>query len=259
MRTSADFAVDTAMTQMPPSGGFVLAQHADHGKEAGEGGEQKGIENLPPDLAFAVRIALVRGHLLVGDQLVKQREWNAALPHFLHPTEEIYPDIKDHLGEYNAPPFDAALKALADVVKARKGGDDYARARKQVDDALAAADTGLRAKHGDDWPSFVTESSVEAIKSAAEEYGEAISGGRIVKPVEYQDARGFIWEADRMIESVAPSLQKKDPTALKEVRARIAEIKKVFPAAVPPRVPVKDQAALLAMVSQLELTAVKLM
>jgi hypothetical protein len=62
-----------------------------------------------------------------------------------------------------------------------------------------------------------------------------------------------------MIESVAPSLQKKDPTALKEVRARIAEIKKVFPAAVPPRVPVKDQAALLAMVSQLELTAVKLM
>jgi hypothetical protein len=258
MRSLPGLAADTA-TARAPSAGVVLAQHADHGKDAGEGGEQKAVENLPPDLAFGVRIALVRGHLLVGDQLVKQHEWNAALPHFLHPTEEIYPDVKDHLAEYNVPPFDAALVALADVVKAHKGGDAYARARKQVDGALAAADSGLLAKKGDDWPSFVTEAAVEAIKSAAEEYGEGIIGGRIVKPVEYQDARGFIWEADRMIESVAPSLQKKDPAALKEVRTRLADLKKVFPTAVPPRVPVKDQAALLAMVSQLELTAVKLM
>jgi hypothetical protein len=62
-----------------------------------------------------------------------------------------------------------------------------------------------------------------------------------------------------MIESVSPTLQKKDPTALKELRARLADLKKVFPTAVPPRVPVKNQAALLAMVSRLELTAVKLM
>ncbi|HEY7302385.1 MAG TPA: hypothetical protein VH684_31195 [Xanthobacteraceae bacterium] len=258
MRFFVGLAADAAM-QRAPSGRIMLAQHADHSKEAGEGGEQKGIENLPPDLAFAVRIALVRGHLLVGDQLIKQREWNAALPHFLHPTEELYPDIKDHLAEYNVPQFDAVLVALADLVKARKGGDAYVRARKQVGDALAAADAGLQAKHGDDWSSFVTEAGVETIKAAAEEYGEAVSGGRIVKPVEYQDARGFIWEADRMIANVAPSLQKKDPAALKEVRTRVADIKKVFPTAVPPRVPVKDQAALLAMISQLELTAVKLM
>ena len=242
----------------PPYGAFVLAQH-DHGKEAGEGGEQKGIENLPPDLAFAVRMALVRGHLLVGDQLVKQREWNGAVPHFLHPTEELYPDIKDHLAEYNVPPFDVALTALAAAVKARKGGEAYTGARKRVEQAFAAADSGMQEKRGDDWPSFVTEAAVEAIKAATEEYGEAIVGGRIVKPVEYQDARGFIWEADRMIESVSGSLQKKDPAALKELRARLADLKKVFPTAVPPRTPVKDQAALLAMVSRLELTAVKLM
>jgi hypothetical protein len=257
-RPLADLASSTAIPRAP-SGAFVLAQHADHGKEAGEGGEQKGIENLPPDLAFAARIALLRGHLLVGEQLVKQREWNGALPHFLHPAEEIYPEIKDHLAEYKVPPFDAALAALADTVKARKGGEAYATARKRVEEALTAADSGLREKQGDGWPSFVTEAAVEAIKAAAEEYGGAIIGGRIVKPVEYQDARGFIWEADRMIESVSPSLQIKDPAALKELRARLADLKKVFPTAVPPRAPVKDQAALLAMVSRLELTAVKLM
>src|SRR5438067_2075714 len=66
--------------------GFRIAQHADHNnKDAGEGGESKNLANLPPDLAFAVRLALLRGHLLVGDELVKQKQWNAALPHFLHP------------------------------------------------------------------------------------------------------------------------------------------------------------------------------
>ena len=77
--------------------GVVIAEHAGHGQDGGEGGESQGLANLPPELAFAVRIALLRGHLLVGDELVKQQQWNAALPHFLHPTEEIYGDIKEQL------------------------------------------------------------------------------------------------------------------------------------------------------------------
>src|SRR6516225_1209509 len=97
-------ATDTAIPWIGP-GRIVVAQHAGHeqpdpSKEAGEGNETKNFGNLPPALAFAVRIALLRGHLLVGDELIKQQQWNAALPHFLHPTEEIYGDIKGELAEY---------------------------------------------------------------------------------------------------------------------------------------------------------------
>ncbi len=248
------FTTDTAI---PRAVGIMVAQHAVHPKE-GEGGEAAAIANLPPDLAFGVRIALLRGHLLVGDELVKQQQWNAALPHFLHPTEEIYGDIKERLAEYKAPPFDAALKALADAVKGKKGGADYAKAFKPVNDALAAAEAGMKGKQAD-WPGFVTEAAVEAAKTAANEYDGAIVGGRIAKPVEYQDARGFIWQADRMIESVAADLQKKDADALKQVRAGFAELKKIFPTATPPRTPVKDHAAMLAIVARIELAAGKLM
>lgn len=249
------FATNTAIAR---AAGIMLAQHADHPSADGEGGESQAIAKLPPDLAFGVRIALLRGHLLVGDELVKQHQWNAALPHFLHPSEEIYGDIKDHLAEYKAPPFDAALKALADVVKGKKGGADYAKALKPVNDALAAAETGMKEKQAD-WPGFVTEAAIEAMKTAANEYEGAIVNGRIAKPVEYQDARGFIWQADRMIESVAADLQKKDADALKQVRAGLAELKKVFPAAMPPKTPVKDHAAMLAIVARTELAAGKLM
>src|SRR5215468_10526055 len=128
----------------------VVGQHAGHGPEAGEAGETKNFAALPPELAFAARIALLRGHLLVGDELVKQQQWNAALPHFLHPGEELYGDLKDQLANYNVPPFDTALKTLTDVVKAKKGSD-YAKALKAVNDALAAADAGMKAKQQANW------------------------------------------------------------------------------------------------------------
>jgi hypothetical protein len=235
-----------------------IAQHGGHDREAGEGGESQNLAKLPPSLAFATRIALLRGHLLVGDELVKQQHWNAALPHFLHPGEEIYGDIKDELGEYNVPPFDAALKALADAVKAKKDGNDYTIALKSVNDALAAADAGLKARE-DNWPGFVVEAAVEALKMATGEYQQAIVAGRIAKPVEYQDARGFVWQANGMIESVAVDLHKKDAAALQSVRAGLAELKKAFPSVMPPQVPVKDAAAVLGDVSRIELTAGKLM
>ena len=57
LSTARGAITDTAIPRAP-AGGFVLAQHADHGKEAGEGGESKNLVNLPPDLAFGVRLAL---------------------------------------------------------------------------------------------------------------------------------------------------------------------------------------------------------
>jgi hypothetical protein len=239
----------------------VAQQHDAHpapAKSADEGGEDAAIANLPPDLGFSVRLALLRGHLGVGDELVKQGQWNAALPHFLHPTEEIYELIKGKLAEYKVEPFDAALKTLADTVKAKKGGADYAKALKPISEALAMADAALKAKQ-QDWDGFVAESAIESIKAATSEYKEAIENGRIAKPVEYQDARGFIWQADRMIESVAPALQKKDAASFKQVRAGFAQLKKAFPAAMPPRKPVIDHAAVLGLVSRIELSAGKLM
>jgi hypothetical protein len=269
MAADAPAAPTSALTAVSLAGGamsdaaiargpiFRFAQHADHGKEAGEGGESKGLANLPPGLAFAVRLALLRGHLLVGDELVKQKQWNAALPHFLHPIEEIYEDLRGQLDEYEIHPFDDALKALADVVKARKA-PDYAQALQPVTGALAAADAGLKSRQAD-WAGFLVEAAIEAIKTAAGEYENALVRGTIAKPVEYQDARGFIWQAERMIDSAVAELQKKDAAALRDVRAGLSELKKAFPAAMPPKKQVKNHAAVLAIISRIELAAGKLM
>lgn len=239
---------------------IVLAQHTEHkpdAGEAGESGDSSGLNTLPPELAFATRIALLRGHLLIGDELVKQQQWAAALPHFLHPTEELYNDLKDSLVEYRIAPFDGTLKTLADIVKARKA-NDFARAREAVSDALSGADAAMRERTGD-WPGLVTESAIETLKIAGSEYGQAVVDGKIAKPVEYQDARGFIWQAERMIEGVAPQLEKKNAEALASVRKGFAELKKAFPSAMPPRALVMTPPDLLSNIARIELAASKLM
>ena len=237
----------------------AAAKKHKQGGEGGEGGEEGGAKaaKLPPDLDFALKIAQIRGHLVVGDELVKAGQWAAALPHFLHPSEEIYARIRGRLKDYNAPQFATALKLLATTVKSKKSGDDYAKAWKAVDDALGTAYAGVKAKQQGE--GFVVESALELLKSATGEYQEAIVKGRIAKPVEYQDARGFVWQAEKMIESVAPALEKKDADALKHVRDAFAELKKAWPNAMAPKTPVKDYAGVLSDVSRIELSAGKLM
>jgi hypothetical protein len=259
LRTPQGTQADTAVPRHAPES-FVVAQHARHGGEGGEGegGEKGAAAKLPPDLAFALRVAQMRGHLLVGDELVKAGQWAAALPHFLHPGEEIYGDIRGQLKDYKVAPFEAALKVLASTVKSRKGGDAYAKAWKTVSDALDSADAGLKQKVTG-WDGFTVETALELLKTAAGEYEAAIVKGRFAKPVEYQDARGFVFYADRMIESVAPELEKKDAESLKHVRDAMAELKKAFPAPMPPKAPVKDVGGVLSDVSRVELSAGKLM
>jgi hypothetical protein len=239
--------------------GDASAAKKKQGGEGGEGGEEGGAQGakLPPDLDFALKIAQIRGHLLVGDELVQQGQWAAALPHFLHPGEELYGPIRSRLKDYNTPQFATALKLLGTTVKQKRGGEDYAKALKAVDDALAAADAGVKAKQAED--SFTVETALELLKSATQEYQQAIVKGRIAKPVEYQDSRGFVWQAEKMIETLGPALGKKDADALKHLRYGFAELKKAWPAAMAPKTPVKDYAAVLSDVSRIELSIGKLM
>ena len=131
-----------------------------------------------------------------GVSLLHKQSFAEALPHFLHPSEEIYPKIRDDLKTYSVAPFAAALKALAQTVKAKNPGA-YRTALAGVEERLAQAGKGVRDKE-QNWPSFVVETVLEVLGSAASEYEEAIQNGRIAKPVEYQDARGFVWQADKL-------------------------------------------------------------
>src|SRR4051812_14803974 len=90
---------------LAPGRPLVLAAQGGEGGEGGEAGAAYDAK-LPRTLRFFRNIQLIRGHLLVGNELVAQGCWAEALPHFLHPSEEIYPKIRDDLKAYSVAPFE---------------------------------------------------------------------------------------------------------------------------------------------------------
>ncbi|QRM30767.1 hypothetical protein [Microvirga sp. VF16] len=233
-----------------------LAQHQGHAAPAatagGEGeGEGGGAAQLEPSLHLYRGIEMIRGHLLVGAELIEAGRWADALPHFLHPEEEIYASIRDQLKTFNVAPFQVALKALSQTVKA-KNQEAYARARAALDERLAAAETAVKAKE-ENGPYFVLETALEVLQQAADEYEEAVEKGRIANVVEYQDARGFVLEVDRLVGTVMPAATAKNVDAAKALQASLNELKATFPSVTPPKQAVKDSGEFLSSVSKFEL------
>jgi hypothetical protein len=220
-----------------------------------EGGEAYLTDGGPRDtrIRFYRDIALMRGHILVGGQLIELGLWDEALPHFLHPTEELYGVMEKYIQLHSMRPFRRELQALAQAVKAKRKGA-YEQALKVVDqrleDALDVAKKFMRPLRG-----FIARSAAETLKVALSEYEASLDDGRFVKPVEYQDSRGFVWEAERMIEAAAPELAKVDADALARIRASLVKLKAAWPAPMPPDAPVLQPGELSALVSSIELHA----
>jgi hypothetical protein len=220
-----------------------------------EGGEAYLTDGGPRDtrVRFYRDIALIRGHILVGGQLIELGLWDEALPHFLHPTEELYGGMEKYIQLHGMRPFRRELQALAQAVKAKRKGA-YDQALKAVDQRLTAAlDVAKRFMR----PAlgFTARSAAEVMKVALSEYEGAIEDGSFAKPVEYQDSRGFVWEAERMIEEVAADLAKVDAEALARMRAAVAKLKAAWPAPMPPKVPLLQPGEMSALISDFELHA----
>jgi len=218
-----------------------------------QGGEAYLTDGGPRDtrIRFYRDIALMRGHLLVGGQLIELGLWDEALPHFLHPTEELYGLMEKYIKLHNMRPFSRELLALAQAVKAKRKGA-YQQTLKIVGQRLEAA-LGVARRFMNPLRGFTVRSAAEVLKVAASEYEAAIEDGRFTKPVEYQDSRGFVWEAERMLEAASPELGRIDAEALARVRASLAKLKAAWPAPMPPDAPILQPGELSALVSDIEL------
>jgi hypothetical protein len=182
-------------------------------------------------------IALMRGHLRVGDELIREDRWEDALVHFLHPTEELYGVMERYIKLHGVTPFDRELKAQAEAVKAKRMGA-YEQNKKVVQRRLTAALEKFKTFMTPPISSFTVRSANEVLKVAGMEYEAAIEDGRFVNLMEYQDARGFVWTAEDMYAEVTKNLEKIDPAPLKEIRELISKMKTAFPAPMPPAEPI---------------------
>lgn len=248
--------------------GGVSAQHGAHKQDKsnnppaqtgpavatpGEGGEAYLTDGGPKDtrIRFYRDIELMRGHLLVGGELVELELWDDALPHFLHPTEELYNLMEKYIRLHRIPPFRRELQALAQAVKAKRKGA-YAQALPIVDRRLEGALSTAK-KFMTPVRSFTARTAIEVLRVAQSEYESSIEDGKFALPVEYQDSRGFILRAEQMFEGAKTELARIDSAALARIRADFAKLKAAWPSPMPPLKPIVDVSEISSLISDIEL------
>jgi hypothetical protein len=255
----ADAQHEKTQTTAPPAAGKDTGGMASGGMAAPQAGEAYLTDEGPRDTRIRIYrdIALMRGHLLVGAALIEQELWEEALPHFLHPTEELYGHMERYIKLHKITPFDHQLKAQGQAVKA-KNKAAYRQAAKVVDERLTdALNAFKRFMTEQPFTSYTARTAVEVVKVAQSEYEASIEDGRFTKPVEYQDSRGFVSYAARMLEGQADDFRKIDAARFDELLRLLEDLKRAWPAPLPPEKPILEAQAVSAKVGAVEKAAAR--
>lgn len=249
MNAGLDVASAAAAEAQKPHAHAHAAGQGGDGGEGGEEGHGDTFADAPAGQALVGRLLMLKGHLMVGRELYEAGRKDDALPHYLHPAEEIYGSIQGELKRRKLAAFSRDLKQLSALVKKKAPAEEVFAKQAEV---VAKADKALAAAWGTQ-PAFVMEVLPRVLAQAADEYKEAFEGARIANVVEYQDARGFVMAAQEYVKANADALKAKDAAAEAKVEEGVNGLAAAFPAAVPPQQPTVTAADFQTGVSKVEL------
>jgi len=203
------------------------------------------------DVDYMTKLGLMKGHLLVAQELLDKNLPKQAEPHIGHPVEEIYVDVEEQLNERKVKEFKTTLVSLQDLVKSNpknaKVKSDFTTSVQLVDGAIAALPEAERKK-----PEFVLQVVNGLLDAANSEYGAAIANGKIAAAIEYQDSRGFVVYANELYKGISSQVAQDSPDADKAIADSLTELTKVWPSATPPAKPVKTPEEVTKLVKNIE-------
>ena len=113
-------------------------------QETAENSQQEMVETetTDEDKDYLVSLGLMKGHLMVAQQLIAEGKYEEAEPHVGHPVEELYGDIEPQLSKRNVADFKMTLNQFHDGIKTNPKSDKmkglYDSSMNAVDQAIAA-------------------------------------------------------------------------------------------------------------------------
>jgi len=225
-----------------------IATPTSEGGEGGEGGAHgTGVQN---NADLLTSLALMKGHLIAAQDLIAEKNYEAALPHIGHPAEEIYGSISEYLKTVNIQPFDTELNTLLDTMKTAPDSEAAKEQLQTVNETIEKAIAAIPAAERES-PDFMVGVILKLLRTAADEYQGSIVDGQFAEVIEYQDSRGFVIYANQLFQTISPQL---DATQREQFEAAFTELLRVWPSVNPPEKPIVEPGEVSAIVSKLELS-----
>lgn len=233
--------------QAPSAPGDAASEVAqpDVAAQIGEGaGEGEGVADsaltAANDVAYLTQIGLMRGHLLVGNELFTKGHQGMATTHMKHPKAELYSSLEDAFAARAVPGFAAELSTLTDRVSQSADATAVAAAYSSLQTAIHTNEQGANTSSA----KIIGEVIVGLLRTAGDEYAIGVVDGAINNLHEYQDAFGFTRIAMQWAKS--PAFARSDTTAASAARIQnlITELDSLWPDLAPTE-PVPGKAAQL--------------
>lgn len=242
----------SACSGTPPQQSNATPPETPTTSSAGEGESSSAAK----DVDYMTKLGLMKGHLMVAQELIEQGKPQEAEPHIGHPVEEIYADVEAQLQTRNVQDFKPTLTRAEDLVTSKPNDPQL---KPAVEAAIAAVDQAIQAVPAAQRqsPEFVLQVMNGVLDTAKEEYEAAIADGKIVEAIEYQDSRGFVLYADSLFQEVSTQLAQTNSSAKQEIESSITEVKKAWPSAIPPETPVMTPEQVSQQIETIETNATK--
>lgn len=209
------------------------------------------------DVDYAIKLGLMKGHMLVAKELLDLNKPNQAQPHIGHPVEEIYADVEEQLADRNVPEFKTSLINLQQLVKSKPNDPQVAttftESLRAIDGAIAILPETQRTS-----PKFLLQVINGLLDTANSEYGAAIADGKIKEIIEYQDSRGFVLYSEQLYKTIATQMNKEFNAEHTKLDNNISKLKTAWPTAIAPTVAVLTVSEVTDLVKSNETAAAKI-
>jgi hypothetical protein len=208
------------------------AQHLHHSRSSqlAEAGHSQAVST---DTEVLVVLAQMQGHLLVAQELLSRGDGPGTEPHVGHPVDELYGSLEGVIAKGRLQPFRNSLEVLRQQVRLNPSAAGTAQKLATAQQTLQAA-TATVAPSLNNQPQLLLAVTRQLALAAASEYEAAVADDRIAETIEYQDARGFLLQARRLLNQGVEA----NPAAaasLQPARSRIEAMLKAFPTTMPPK------------------------
>ena len=200
------------------------------------------------DVDLLVVLAQMQGHLLVAQERLSLKAYQAAEPHVGHPIDELYGAIEPALQARGIPPFLSTLEALRQQVRLDPSAISTLQKLQQAQARIRSVEQSLQAAAGGN--GTAPEVVQGLVQSAVSEYEGAVAQGQIVEVIEYQDARGFLRQAQQILQQAEQQSGRDQPRLLAMAQV-ITTMLEAFPSVLPPKRALQSPEALKALAGRL--------
>jgi len=226
-----------------------------YGEGEGEGEGEGAVDLASDDLAYLTQLALMRGHVFVGNELYKAGHIEHANTHMKHPKSELYTGMVPAFVARSANGFEKELEALSTSVANQQSNDIVVTAYESLTKAIAENEKAVDAASLS--PKQRLKLVSEIMRVAGEEYAIAVVDGEMQNAHEYQDALGFTTIATSILESVE-SADGDVVDIRKKALQHLEDLKGHWPSLIPPERLSTEASALYVAAAKIELLSLGL-